>query len=119
ILTCTSAAFASIDVGKAIVVAAAGATSGGFSSLCTVGAPCSLVTTILSQQSATQVTLAANATTTVASNGLVYYGTDDGAAIGSCILNGTLAGGACTVTNNTGFMVSNTASTINFFGLTA
>lgn len=71
ILTCASGPFtaASIPVGKSIIVKGAAATG-----------VTSLVTTILSRQSDTQVTLAANAATTV-SGGLVIWGTDNTDAI--------------------------------------
>lgn len=63
-LTVTGAAFTSSDVGKLITVAGAGA------------AGATLVTTIAGYTSATQVTLAAQASTTVA-NQEVIYGTDN------------------------------------------
>lgn len=71
--TSNSAPFTSGDVGKAIIVPSAG----GF-----LNVP--LVTTIASFQSATQVTLAANATRSVSGNGAVY-GTDDTSAIQQAI----------------------------------
>lgn len=73
ILTSPSAPFASTDVGKYIVIPSAG----GF-----LNVP--LVTTILSYQSATQVTLAANASRTVSTGGTLY-GSDDNAAIQATI----------------------------------
>lgn len=71
VLTCASGPFtaASNPVGKSIVVK--GAAANGVTSL---------VTTIASRQSDTQVTLAANAATTV-SGGLVIWGTDNTDAI--------------------------------------
>lgn len=120
VLNCTGANFTAGDVGKSIVVNAAGSASASFGIpgyTCAVQQPCALVTTILSFGSASQVTLNANASTTVSTNGLVYYGTDDRAAIASCIQNGTLLGGRCTINHGVGFMISDTASTINFFSL--
>ncbi|MFD9256932.1 hypothetical protein [Streptomyces sp. NPDC059538] len=71
ILTCASGPFtaASNPVGKSVIVKGAAATG-----------VTSLVTTIVSRQSNTQVTLAANAATTV-SGGLVIWGTDNTDAI--------------------------------------
>ncbi|MFZ3473093.1 hypothetical protein ACODT3_10835 [Streptomyces sp. 4.24] len=71
VLTCASGPFtaASSPVGKYVIVK--GAAANGVTSL---------VTTILSRQSNTQVTLAANAATTV-SGALVVWGTDNTAAI--------------------------------------
>jgi hypothetical protein len=63
ILSSASADFTDADVGKAIVVAGAGAAGG------------KLKTTILSRESSTQVTLAANAAATIADTG-VALGTD-------------------------------------------
>lgn len=90
ILTSATAAFTAQDVGKAILVkgaAAAGVTT--------------LVTTIASRQSATQVTLnAANASGGAVSGALVMWGTDDTAAVQSAInAAGTYAAthGAATV----------------------
>jgi len=93
-----SAAFTPADVGKAIVVSRAG--NGG-------GA---LVTKIQAFVSATQVTLAANASATVTDE-LTYYGTDDTAAIRSCVYQSTKSG-ECTISDGTSFMVSSTNSTI-------
>lgn len=106
ILTCPGASFTSGDATHPIYVTGAGASGNA------------LVTTIASFTSSTQVTLSAVAGTTVA-NAITYYGTDDSAAIKSCIQNGTLAGGRCTINNGVTFMVSNAASTINFFSLSA
>jgi hypothetical protein len=100
-----SASFTAGDVGKAIVVSGAG-TSGN-----------ALVTTIQSFTSSTSVTLAANAGTTV-SAALTYYGTDDTAAVRSCITQGTAQGGRCTINDGYTFMVSNTSSTITVSGST-
>jgi hypothetical protein len=71
--TSNSAPFTAGDVGKNIVVPSAG----GFTNV-------PLCTTIASYQSATQVTLAATASSTVTGSGAVY-GTDDTAAIQSAI----------------------------------
>lgn len=69
-LTVTGASFALADVGKTISVYGAGA------------AGANLVTTISAYTSATQVTLAANASTSLAGvGGVVSYGTDDSTAI--------------------------------------
>ncbi|MFE9448278.1 hypothetical protein [Streptomyces sp. NPDC006739] len=71
ILTSTTASFAAGDVGKAISVKSAGPTG-----------VTTLVTTIASRQSATQVTLtAANASGGAVSGAVVIWGTDDTAAI--------------------------------------
>lgn len=68
-LTVVGAAFTAADVGKAITVPGAGAAGGV------------LVTTIIGYTSATQVTLGANAGTTLAAvSSIVLYGTDDTAA---------------------------------------
>lgn len=70
ILTSATGSFLSSDVGKPITVRGAGSTS----------ASLILVTTVLSYQSATQVTLSANATHTV-TGAAVYWGTNDSAAL--------------------------------------
>jgi len=76
VLTCsTSTPFTSADVGKAIMVKyAMPATPGGST----------LVTTIASFQSSSQVTLSANAGNTI-SSATVLYGTDDTSAIQSAV----------------------------------
>lgn len=94
-----SAAFTSADVGKAIVVSGAG--NGG-------GA---LVTKIQGFVSAKQVTLADSASANV-SAALTYYGTDDTAALRSCVYQGTTKGGECTIPDGVTFMISSTKSTI-------
>jgi hypothetical protein len=114
-LTCTGANFTAADVGKPIVVSGAGATTPN--PPCTVSLPCALVTTISGFTDATHVTLTATATTTVASNALTFYGTDDFSAISSCIGAGTMLGGRCTLSNGAAFMVSRASSTINFYAL--
>jgi hypothetical protein len=73
-LTCPSGPFKPSDVNKPIMVKNA-LTSGATS----------LVTTIASYISPSQVTLAANATNTVSGNGRVFWATDDTAAIQACI----------------------------------
>lgn len=73
-LTASGAGFSAADVGKTIAVYGAGSAGNGFAH----------VTTIASVQSATAVTLAAPATTTVAGSRAVY-GTDDSAAIEAAI----------------------------------
>jgi hypothetical protein len=95
----SSAAFTSADVGKAMVVSGAG--NGG-------GA---LVTKIQGFVSGKQVTLADSASANVV-GALTYYGTDDTAAIRSCVYQGTTKGGECTIGDDLTFMVSNTKSTI-------
>ncbi len=98
-----SAAFAPADVGKPMVVTGAGNEGGA------------LVTKIQSVVSPHEVTLAANAETTV--TGVIsYYATDDTAAIRACVYKGTAKGGVCTITDGLTFMVSNTASMIAPFG---
>lgn len=73
-LTATGASFVSGDVGKLIAVPGAGASGG------------TLVTTIISYTSATQVTLAANAGTTVTTTSkVIHYGTNDISAVNSAI----------------------------------
>jgi hypothetical protein len=94
-----SASFTSADVGKAIVVTGAGPEG------------LSLVTKIQALISAKRVTLGTNAATTVA-GALTYYGTDDTAAIRSCVYEGTARGGECTINDGVTFLVSNTRSTI-------
>ncbi len=75
VLTSATAAFATADVGKAISVKGAAATG-----------VTTLITTIASRQSATQVTLtAANASGGAVSNAVVIWGTDDTAAIQAAV----------------------------------
>jgi hypothetical protein len=74
VLTAAGAAFTAADVGKTISVYGAGLTAHGLA----------LVTTVLSYQSATQVTLATAAAGTVAGSRAVL-GTDDAAAIEAAI----------------------------------
>jgi hypothetical protein len=93
-----SAAFTPGDVGKAIVISGAGDGGGA------------LVTKIQAVASAKQITIAANASTTVTA-GLTYYGTDDTAAIRACVYQSTKAG-ECTLSDATTYMVSSTNSTI-------
>lgn len=104
VLTSTSAPFnCATDVGKAVVISSART------------ATTALVSRIASCQSSTQVTLvdAAGATVSPATFPTnAYFGTDDTAALNSCVTNGTLAGGTCTLNNNVTFMASNTATTI-------
>ncbi len=83
VFTDSNASFQTTDVGKVFCMTASG--SGGVD----------LVTTILSRQSATQVTLNANATQTFTATAYYVYGTDDTAAIQSAI-------NACTQANNSG-----------------
>lgn len=82
VLTCaTSAPFKPTDVGKPIMVK--GALTSGVTTL---------VTTIASYQSPTQVTLNATATNTMSGNAMVMWSTDDTAAIQKCI-NAAFASG--------------------------
>lgn len=74
ILTSATANWTAQDVNKSISVKGAGPTG-----------VTTLITTIASRQSATQVTLATTASTTVASGGVVIWGTDDTAAIQAAI----------------------------------
>src|SRR5574341_2141174 len=75
VLTSATAAFTTADVGKSISVKGAAATG-----------VTTLVTTIASRQSATQVTLtAANASGGAVSNAVVIWGTDDTAAIQAAV----------------------------------
>jgi hypothetical protein len=103
IFTSAAAGFTSADVSKAIAVSGAG----------TRGT--ALVGRILVVNSATSVTLSANASTTV-SGARAYYGTDDTAAVRSCVQNSTLLGGRCTITDAASFMMSNASTTINISG---
>jgi hypothetical protein len=104
-LRCANAVFSSADVSKPIVIS--GAASGGNA----------LVTTLSSVTNASSAVLAASASSTVTS-ALTYYGTDDTAAVRSCVQAGTVRGGRCTVNDGLIFMVSNTASTIAISGAT-
>jgi hypothetical protein len=81
VLTSAHAPWTSADVGKPITIIGAG-TSGA-----------TLATTILSYQSAGQVTLATTAATTVASGGLVTWGTDDTAAVIAAVAAAATKGG--------------------------
>ncbi len=99
-LTCSGAGFTSADVGKAIAVVGA-SVSGN-----------TLATTISTFTGSTQVSLATSASTTV-SNALTYYGTDDTAAVRSCVQNGTAVGGRCTLNDGTTFMVSETCTNLS------
>lgn len=91
VLTSASGTFTAADQGKTIMVRGAGA----------AGVP--LVTTILTYTSATQVTLAANASTTV-TGALYVYATDDTTAVQAAINNAAPSGtvlipGLCAVTS--------------------
>lgn len=82
-LTVSGAAFAAGDVGKAITLPGAGASGAA------------LVTTISAYTSATQVTLAANASTTLSSSSqTVTYGTDNKTAIQNALNQGIASGQA-------------------------
>ena len=106
-LTCSGANFLVGDVGKAIVVSTAGTAASPQNN--------ALVTTIAEFTNATTVRLNANAINTAA-NALTYYGTDDTAAIRSCVNAGTLVSGHCTISDGVTFMMSNTDSTISIAG---
>ena len=73
VITSATANFQTADVGKTVMINGANGTTSG-----------PLVTTILSRQSATQVTLSANAGAS-ATNCPMVYGTDDTAAINTAI----------------------------------
>ena len=73
VLNCTDGAFVAGDVSKVIAVYDAGPTTNGFLQ--------PLSTTIVSRQSATQVTLTVAATTSVTNSERVIYGTNDTAAL--------------------------------------
>jgi hypothetical protein len=103
IFTSSSAGFTSADVRKAIAVSGAG--TGGTA----------LVGLISVVNSATSVTLSADASTTV-SGARADYGTDDTAAVRSCVQNSTLLGGRCTINDGARFMMSNASTTINISG---
>jgi hypothetical protein len=103
IFTSSSAGFTSADVRKAIAVSGAG----------TRGA--ALVGLISVVNSATSVTLSAAASTTV-SGTRADYGTDDTAAVRSCVQKSTLLGGRCTINDGAGFMMSNASTTISIAG---
>jgi hypothetical protein len=98
-----SATFTSADVGKAIVVTDAGIGGGA------------LIAKIQALVSVHEVTLTTSAGTSV-NNALTYYGTDDTAAIRSCVYKGTTKGGVCNISDGVTFMVSNTSSMIAPFG---
>ena len=80
VLTSATAVFVASDIGKVISVAGAGAALGGGG----LGAGTTLLTTIASCQSATQVTLTADATATVSAKQSVY-GTDDATAMSNAV----------------------------------
>lgn len=82
-LTSATAVFTADDVGKKIIVYAAGAT-GGIGATTAGTTANALITTIAGFTNSTTVTLTASATTTV-TNGRAVYGTDDTAAIQSAL----------------------------------
>jgi hypothetical protein len=86
-------------VGKAIVVSGAGPEGRA------------LVSNIQALISPKQVTLSSNAGKTIR-GALTYYGTDDTAAIRSCVYEGTARGGECTINDGITFLVSNINSKI-------
>jgi len=101
--TSAVAAFGAADAGKAIAVSGAG--SGGDA----------LVALISAVTSPTNVTLSVTASTTV-SRARADYGTDDTAAVRSCIQHSTLLGGRCTINDGARFMMSNASTTISVAG---
>jgi hypothetical protein len=110
VFTSASGAFVAGDVGKAFSVLGAGA------------AGATLLTTILSYQSATQVTLANAAGTTVTTSGYCY-GTDDTAAIQGALNACITAGGGIVfappgiyLINNTGISLPNVPTHVIFMG---
>jgi hypothetical protein len=104
--TSSSATFSAADVGKAIVVTGAAASGNA------------LVTTIQTFTSVHAVSLTATANTTVA-GALTYYGSDDAAAVRSCVQQGTMSGGRCTISYGLTFMMSNTSTAIFISGTVA
>ena len=100
VFTSGSAHFSARDVGKAIAVTGAG--TGGNA----------LVAFISVVNNATNVTLSAKASATV-SHARADYGTDDTAAVRSCIERSTMLGGRCTINDEMRFMLSNTSTTIH------
>ena len=98
-----SAKFTVADVGKPIAVSGAGPSGNA------------LVTVISTVTSAARVTLGASAFTTV-SQARTDYGTDDTAAVRSCVQHSTLVGGRCTINDGGRFMMSSTATTIHISG---
>jgi hypothetical protein len=95
-----SATFTDSDRGKAIVISGAGISGNA------------LVTTIAKFVSPHDLKLASVAYTTAEPSPQTYYGTDDWAAIKSCVTSGMSIGGCCTITDGKTFMVSNDASAI-------
>jgi hypothetical protein len=95
-----SATFTARDRGKPIVISGAGISGNA------------LVTTIAEFVSSHDLKLASIAYTTAEPSPQTYYGTDDWAAINSCVKSGISVGGYCTITDGKTFMVSNDASTI-------
>ena len=106
VFTSGSAHFSARDVGKAIAVTGAG--TGGNA----------LVAFISVVNNATNVTLSAKASATV-SHARADYGTDDTAAVRSCIERSTMLGGRCTINDEMRFMLSNTSTTIHISGTKA
>jgi len=94
-----SAKFSTGDTGKAIVITGAGAEGRD------------LVTKIQAVTSAKQVTLADTAFNSV-NGALTYYGTDDTAAIRSCVYEGTARGGECIINDGSTFLASNSFTKI-------
>jgi len=101
--TSAVAAFGAADAGKAIAVSGAG--SGGDA----------LVALISAVTSPTNVTLSVTASTTVL-RARADYGTDDTAAVRSCVQHSTLLGGRCTINAGARFMMSNASTTIRVAG---
>lgn len=100
-LACSTATFTSADVGKAIEVDGAAASSGN------------LVTTISAFTDATHVTIGTNASTTT-STANVVYGTDDSAAIQTLINTLNSAAGGTLFFPNGLYILAGTPSATNF-----
>lgn len=112
ILTTSSNTFnCATDSGKAIVVAGAGATQTSSTNLYGQLIPTALTATIASCQSATQVTLSANAAVST-TNAWMAFGTDDTATIRSCVNAGTNLGGVCALLSGRTYMASDSTPTI-------
>lgn len=104
ILTSATASFVPGDVGKRVTVTGAAAANS------------SLNTTILSYTSATQVTLSANASTTV-SGARTWFGTNNQTAFGSCLAAIKTAGSGIMYFPEGKFMVAAT-NTVDFSNVT-
>ena len=97
VLTSVSGLFTSAMVGKTALVVGAGAPANGGGS--------TLLTTVASYQSATQITLAALAAQTVA-GALVFVGTDDSTAVNTCVSSALPVGNRCHLTDGATYIVT-------------